>query len=378
LYKDADIATIKTRGDKGIAMAVKAKVLLYAASDLHNNAKNAAVVGSYSRPELLGYTGGDPNTRWQAARDAAKAVIDLGRYSLYSGNSNLSRNFEEVFLKRSGEDIFLRYADEQVDVYYALGRTPLWQAPPGYGGAGANAVMGDLADAFEMKDGTAFSWNDPVEKVNPYLNRDPRFYASILYEGAPWYPRASTNDSVRMGKWPDGSSGPDGQFTNYWMRKFSDVNNGPMQYSGEFSKCPPWVRLRYAEILLDYAEACIELGQDDEAKTYINMVRARAGMPPVTETGDSLKTRYRNERRVEMAFEEQRFFDVRRWLIGPQSALAVNGVDIEYPVQGSFNNATYKPVTADPGRSWDNKEYFLPIATDELNKNTSLIQNPGY
>ena len=86
-----------------------------------------------------------------------------------------------------------------------------------------------------------------------------------------------------------------------------------------FEKCPPWTRMRYAEVLLNYAEACIELGQDAEARTYINMIRERAGMPPVTESGAALKARYRNERRVELAFEEQRFFDVRRWLIGPES-----------------------------------------------------------
>jgi hypothetical protein len=93
LYKDADIATIKTRGDKGVAMAAKAKVLLYAASDLHNSAKNSSAIGSYAHPELLGYAGGDPTARWQAAKDAAKAFIDLGKYSLYTANADKSRSF---------------------------------------------------------------------------------------------------------------------------------------------------------------------------------------------------------------------------------------------------------------------------------------------
>src|ERR1700730_788547 len=378
LYDVADVGADKTRADKGVAMAAKAKTLLYAASDLHNSSKNSAVFSGYSSPELIGYVGGDATARWQAAKAAAKAVIDLNKYSLYNANPDTSRNFEEVILKRSNEDMFIRYADRLVDLYYALGRTPLWQAPPGYGGAGANAVLGNLVDAFEMRDGSKFDWNNPVQAANPYANRDPRLAASVLFEGSTWYTRPATGDKVRVGKWPDGSSAPDAQFTNYWMRKFSDVNNGPMQYSGEFYKCPPWVRMRYAEVLLNYAEACIELGQDAEARTYINLIRARAGMPPVTESGAALKDRYRNERRVELAFEEQRFFDVRRWLIGLQSAENGYGVEVTYPVQGSFNNPTFKKVVVDGGRKWDNKSYFLPISTDELNKNKALKQNPGY
>lgn len=378
LYDAAKIGTIKTRGDKGVAMAAKAKVLLYAASDLHNSAKNTVITSGYSNPELVGYVGGNATARWQAAKDAAKAVIDLNKYQLYNSNSDKVRNFEEIFIKRSDEDIFIRYTDRVVDLYYALGRTPLWQGTPGYGGSAQNAVLGNLVDAFEMADGSKFDWNNPAHKADPYANRDPRLYASVLFEGSTWYPRAATNNQVRVGKWPDGSTAPDAQFTNYWLRKFIDVAKGQQAYEGEFDKCPPWIRMRYAEVLLNYAEACIELGQDAEARTYINMIRARAGMPPVTESGAALKDRYRNERRVELAFEEQRFFDVRRWLIGPQSAADGMGVEVLYPVQGSFSNPTFNSVVTDAGRAWVNKAYFLPITTDELNKNPALKQNPGY
>jgi hypothetical protein len=378
LFDVSQVGTIKTRGDKGVAMATKAKVLLYAASDLHNNTKNGVVTSGYSNPELVGYTGGDALARWQAAKDAAKAVIDLNKYHLYNQNADKVRNFEEVFVKRSDEDIFLRYADRLVDVYYALGRTPIVQGTPGYGGYAQNAVLGNLVDDFEMSDGGRFDWNNPAHAANPYANRDPRLYASVLFEGSPWYERASTNDTVRMGYWPDGSGGFDAQYTNYWLRKFIDVERGPMAYSGEYDKCPAWIRLRYAEVLLNYAEACIELGQDAEARTYLNMIRARAGMPDIIESGPALKERYRNERRVELAFEEQRFFDVRRWLIGPASSLDGDGVYVEYPVQGSFANPTIYKVTVDYGRTWVDKAYLLPITTDEINKNPLLIQNPGY
>jgi hypothetical protein len=378
LYDESEVGLVKTRADKGVAMAAKAKVLLYAASDLHNPAKNGVVTNGYAHPELVSYAGGDAAARWTAARDAAKAVIDLNKYHLYNANSDVSRNFEEVFVKRSDEDMFLRYADEVVDVFYGFGRTPLIQGTPGYGGYAQNAVLGNLVDAFEMADGSKFDWNNPTEKANPYANRDPRLYASVLFEGATWYDRAATDSKIRIGTWPDGSAAPDAQYSNYWLRKFIDVQQGPQEYYNEFYKCPPWIRFRYAEVLMDYAEACIELGQDDEARTYINQIRARAGMPPVTESGDELKQRYRNERRVEFAFEEQRFWDVRRWLIGPESGEDGYGVDVQYPVQGSFDNPTFEKVDFNAGRAWVDREYFLPISTDELNKNKALIQNPGY
>ncbi|KIC94457.1 RagB/SusD family nutrient uptake outer membrane protein [Flavihumibacter solisilvae] len=377
LYDAGKIAAVKTKGDKGVAMAVKAKVLLYAASDLHNGTKNGTITSGYAHPELVGYTGGDPIARWQAAKDAAKAVIDLNRYHLYTQNADKVRNFEEIFVNGGDEFIFVRYFDKNINWYWQLGRTPFYNMTPGYGGWGVNSVLGNLVDAFEMSDGSKFSWSNPVHKANPYSNRDPRLTASILYEGTNWYPRASTENKVRVGNWASGSA-PDALRTNYWLRKFSDLAKGPMDYDNQFEKCPAWPRLRYAEVLLNYAEACIELGQDAEARTYLNMIRQRAGMPDITESGDALKERYRNERRVELAFEEHRFFDVRRWLIGEASARDGYGVDVEYPTQDSYNNPTFKEVVIDGGRTWANKAYFIPITTDEMNKNKSLIQNPGY
>jgi starch-binding outer membrane protein, SusD/RagB family len=378
LYPASEIGTIKTRADKGVAMAIKAKVLLYAASDLHNSSKNSSVVSGFSHPELLGYVGGDATTRWTEAKNAAKAVIDLNVYQLYNGNADKSRNFEEIFVKRSNEDIFLRYVDRLYEVgNYQLGRTPLWQGAPGHGGTGVNAVLGNLVDVFEMSDGTKFNWANPVHAANPYANRDPRLKASVLYEGIDWYPGFS-DGKVRVGVWPDASQAASTGMSNYWLKKFIDVNLGPQNYSGEEAKCPAWIRMRYAEVLLNYAEACIELGQDAEARTYINLVRARTGMPDVTESGEALKERYRNERRIELAFEEQRFFDVRRWLIGSSSATDGMGVKVSYPVLGSYANPTYSTTIADAGRAWNNKEYFLPISNDEVNKNTALVQNPGY
>ena len=141
-----------------------------------------------------------------------------------------------------------------------------------------------------------------------------------------------------------------------------------------------WRWFRYSEILLNYAEACIELGQDGEAKTYINMVRKRAGLPGLTEEGDALRQRYRNERRIEFAFEDQRFYDVRRWVIGPEAYTGALAAKVVYELNDDKTTATIPTVTHElyESYSWDDKAYFLPLLRDELNKNDMLVQNPGY
>ena len=141
-----------------------------------------------------------------------------------------------------------------------------------------------------------------------------------------------------------------------------------------------WRYFRYGEILLNYAEAAMELGEDEEARAYLNMIRRRAGMPEITESGEALKARYQNERRIELVFEDHRFFDVRRWVIGPEAYHAVHGVEVVYELNSDKTTAAIPnitPVQIMTG-SWEDKAYFFPISRDEMNKNDLLIQNPGY
>ena len=137
----------------------------------------------------------------------------------------------------------------------------------------------------------------------------------------------------------------------------------------------PWQYFRYAEILLNYAEACIELGLEDEAKTYLNMIRDRAGMPDITSTGQQLIDDYRNERRIELVFEQHRYFDVRRWMIAPtELSEDATGIVIEDPLSGPVEYSR-NVVQA---RDWQDKMYWLPITLDEINRNKNLVQNPLY
>ncbi len=147
-----------------------------------------------------------------------------------------------------------------------------------------------------------------------------------------------------------------GGSTGYYLRKFIDPNIDH-QYNKQQL---PWRRIRYAEILLNYAEACLGLGQEEEARTYINKIRARAGMPPVTESGQALMERYRNERQVELAYEEHRYFDVRRWIIAPQAYQNATGVNVEGTMNadGTISNRTYSVIKSQD-RDWNPRFYLL-------------------
>jgi starch-binding outer membrane protein, SusD/RagB family len=131
--------------------------------------------------------------------------------------------------------------------------------------------------------------------------------------------------------------------------------------------------------LLNYAEACLGLQDYDGARTYINKVRARAGMPAVTESGQALVLRYQNERSIELGYEEHRYFDVRRWMIAPQAYVNATGVNVSGNINanGTITDRSYSVIKIQD-REWNPRFFFLPIDMDEMNRNNKLIQNPLY
>lgn len=392
------------RATKGAALALKSRILLYAASDLHNT----TVFPGYSNPELLGYTDANRQARWKAAKDAAKAVIDLNQYSLYKPNpapgDSIAKNYEEMFiLKQTVEDIFIRFYDVAVPIIGEnVNSLSLMNGPNGYGGQSNNAVTGNMVDAFERRDGTKFDWNNPAHAALPYAYREPRFYAYVLYEGAKWMTRPaysigkdpygiihvgyferwnSTTNQMYLEPGIDSRSSPyepnnSGQ-TLYLARKFLDPTVYP---SAGTRQGVSWRFIRYAEVLLNYAEACIELGEYPEARTYINMIRKRAGLPDLTESGDALRARYRNERRVELMYEDHRYNDVRRWVIGPEGYNKIYKANVLYKLLPDKTTSTVPTIKHEvlETRAWIDKAYYLPILRSEMNKNDKLVQNPGY
>ncbi len=414
----------KGRASKLAAMALKSRVLLYAASDLHDipTAKaNSSLISGYAKPELLGYVSGDRNARWQAARDAAKAVIDLGSGYKLDLNAPVSPqqgklNYLSIAMgggsKSTEADpaaavelIFTRnYIPEKDE--FAGQNVGLSNGPNGYHNWAGNTPVQQLVDDYEMMDGTKFSWSNADQKADPYADRDPRFYASILYDGADWKPRDKISGNVdpanqiQVGVY-NGVFGLDtrqssienwnGSWTGYYMRKFIDPN--PDIVDNNTDQYIPWPFLRYTEAVFNYIEASFELGDEITAREWLNKIRFRSGMPAVADAGAALETRYRNERRIEMAYEEQRYHDARRWMIAPQTlgrklvyirvvGTLKPGASMPVPYRKSTNalNYTYSPVEDNSleNRTWVDKMYFLPILRDEVNKNEKLDQNPGY
>jgi len=390
------------RASEGAALALKSRVLLSAAGDFANS--NGSWAGSYAHKELIGYVGGDRTARWQAAKDAAKKVIDMPAYSLYAPNpasaDEATKNYSDIFLKQgTSEDIYFKYFTTKVDQNWDGYNPGLYNNPNGYHGWGSNTPLQQFVDAYEMNDGTKFSWSNAAQAAAPYTNRDPRFYATVNYDGAKWRPRPAdvvANDPVGIiqtsnhEKWNGSSvsiiSGLDtrkspfedwnGTYTGYFLRKFVDPT-----VDAQFNKqTQPWRYIRYTEIILNYVEACLGLGQEAEAKNYLNKIRKRAFMPDITETGAALVTRYRNERLIELAYEGQRFYDVRRWLIADKSYTNALGVDILHklsPDHVTFDQHIYT-VKSVQDRAWNPRFYLFPISLDEVNRNTKLFQNPLY
>jgi starch-binding outer membrane protein, SusD/RagB family len=403
LLPEANTGSNKGRATKGAALALKSEVLLYAASDLHNN---NSIFSGFSKPELLGYIDGDAQARWLAAKNAAKDVIDLGLYDLYKANpgsnDSIAQNYADIFIAdETDEDIFVRYFTI-TDKWSSWGNNlALVSGPNGYHLWGEDTPSGNLVDDYEMANGTKFDWSNPLHAAEPYKNRDPRFYATVLFEGVKFKERPSDIVAydpigvIQVGVWEtwDNTSnsmvevfgldtrqsfveGYNGGYTGYYLRKFINPS-----VDAQFeSNTTPWRYIRYGEILLNYAEACIELHEDAEALIYINMIRKRAGMPEITETGAALRERYRHERRVELAFEDNRFYDVRRWVIGPETYVPLRGVDVRYVLNPDKTTATIPTIVPKvvQQRSWIDKAYFFPIMRTEINKNDLLVQNPGY
>jgi starch-binding outer membrane protein, SusD/RagB family len=383
----------KGRATKGAALALKSRVLLYAASDLYHN---AAWTNGYAHPELVGYKGGDRTAHWTAAKNAAKALMDLQVYDLYkkepAAGDDIAKNYTEVFLsKETVEDIFYRSFTQNSMESSEIYHPGLHNSSGAYHGHGSNNPTGQMADAYQMSNGEKFDWNNPMHKSSPYENREPRFYANLLFDGAKWRPRpldVAALDPVGIiqiasrqqadGSWKGGLDtrrGPVEDWNNtgsgYYMRKFIDPTVDAQYVVQEV----PWRFIRYAEVLLNYAEACNELGEDAEAQRAINLIRKRAGLPAVQTTGLALRESIRHERKIELMFEDQRFFDIRRWMIAPQVITNAQGIDIQLAYGAT--RPTYAPVKVQ-NREWKDKSYFMPIRIDEMNKNKLLIQNPLY
>ena len=346
------------RVTNGFALAVKAKALLYAASPLHNPSGDKA--------------------KWKKAAEAAKAIIDLNQYKLdkaEKANNYLSQ--EVIFaIARSESQSFEK---NNFPVRFTEGqRTSM---------AGTFPTQ-NLVDAFETKGGyditlAADGWHtsDPAFDITkPYENRDPRFARAVLANGMSF--KGSSIETFVGGKDYSATRSELGTPTGYYLRRYIQESTSFTPEASVTNK-HQWIVYRYAEALLSYAEAVNEyLGSPSatdgtftlSALDAINQVRANADMPDVEATTQAaFRDAVRREWRVEFAFEDHRFWDVRRWKIGQSVMGQIDGVEIVK--NGSNLSYSRKMVES---RTWSEKMNLYPIPQAETFNNPNLTQNTGW
>lgn len=337
------------RATKGAALALKSRLLLYAASPLYVDFGD---IDEANKPSDA--------TLWKAAADAAKAVIDLNQYALAPAYDDLFKNDFQ-----NKEYIFVRRYPSNSDFEKS-------NFPVSYGGKGGTNPSQNLIDDYEMLDGTAFDWSDPVKAAHPFENRDERLLATVLMNGVLF-------KGKRVATYPGGADAmpnPNATKTGYYLRKFLNENVNIQTGGGSDGHVVPLFRL--AEIYLNYAEALNEYDPTNpDIAVYLNKIRERVSLPDVPSglTQEQMRTLIHHERRVELAFEEHRFWDVRRWKVASSTLGApVKGVKITQDDAGNF---TYSPVQVEQ-RVFQPKMYWYPIPQSEVLKLHHWEQNKGW
>lgn len=337
------------RATAGSAKALRSRVLLYAASPRDNPTNDV--------------------TKWQKAAAAAKAVMDMNLYSLMpSYTTILSQN-------KSPEYILTKPRGPRARIFTYLQDAIL---SPGSGGdQGTNNPTQNHVDLYEMVNGKPIS--DPTsgyDPQQPYLNRDPRFYVNVVYNDMAWQGR-------RMEMWDGGKDYKEGNATYSMTRYYCKKWWPEVSFAGSSATAlVNYIYFRYGEILLNYAEAQNEAaGPDGTVYAAIKLIRNRAGMPdlPAGLSKDQMRARIRNERAIELAFEDQRWYDIMRWKIGPQViAQTMKGMNVIKNANGSF---TYQVINLAAGvqRVFVDRQNFYPIPRTEIQKSKGILtQNPGW
>ena len=424
LPKKTDAVYQQGRATKGAAAALKVRMLLFCASTLVNG-------GYEPTNNLVSFTDGTRTERLTAAMNAAKLVMDqtYGTYALVGKTTDPPAVMTDAIIKEYADNyfnIFLQkgtWLDESiwgVDFDAANGWANQWNlhmGPSSWHLWGNSDPTEDVVRTYEMADGTPFKWDayNPGDNVlrkftaaelaadpkkNPYNFREPRFYGTIFYHGAPWVPRPAdmtkyyrnSDNTIQSGIFykndettviafgMDTRQAPtdksNASKTSYYLKKFQD----PSVDGVFFKNTNSYIDFRYAEILLSYAEACIELGEDNLQKGLdaLNMVRNRAGLPDrITLDQEQARTWVRHERNIEMFAELPHWYDIRRWMTAKDILVDLRAMNIKEMENGNMEWKMDMNALIDD-RTWNPANIWIPIPRVELNKAPQLQQNPGY
>jgi hypothetical protein len=392
------------RPTKGAALAIKSRLLLYAASPQFNgNTEPSYLDLENPGGEKLFNSTYDEN-KWKKAADAAKEVIDLNMYSLYiefdtSDQIDALKSYRNTFLSTESEGntelIFVRPGGGDI-AGQERHQTP--RTLQGYGGHG---VTQEMVDAFRMADGsnisdspdydeTSFSSSDDTYTesgtFNMYVGREPRFYAVVMYNNRLWSnPNIKSNPNYRVDFTYNGSDGRefnhDSPATGYLLNKFINPESDPTEGSFPYR---PGILYRMAEIYLNYAEALNEYDPGNtDILTYLNLIRVRGGLPELSGsfTQEEMRELIRTERQIELCFENaHRFFDIRRWKIADEVySDNIHGMNVSGTSATIGNGSTdfYRRIRVYTV-NYDKRTDLLPIPQYIIERNPQLVQNPDW
>ena len=343
------------RATRVAAYALKARTLLYAASPLFNPSND--------------------KTKWAAAAEACKFILDnasiwglkLSNYGNIWGHDAFY-NQELIFGLGRGEFNSFEMANYPIGVE---------------NGSSGNCPTQSFVDQYEYQDnGETFAQRYPgsidLKAVNPYEGLDPRFALTVVRNGDEWPTNGSQKKAIEIFQGGFNAAPKYGATpTGYYLKKYVD-GSCVTTADNQTTRRHTWILFRLGEFYLDYAEAVFNATGSANDATYgltaneaVNVLRARpsVNMPAFNEDGEAWVERYERERLVELAFENHRFWDVRRWKKGPQYFRAIQVANISANLQLTRSTVT---------RQWDDKYYFYPIPQSELKKNPNLTQNAGW
>jgi len=351
------------RATRGAVLALKSRVLLYAASDLFNSPEKWA--SGYANKDLISVKPIARKERWKRAADAAKDVIDLA-----DAGYALSNNYQGVFRSYTDAEIILARRDGASNDFEKA------NYPVGYDlGNSGNTPSLNLLDDYEMLDGTAFDWNNKNHAANPYKGRDPRLAFTILSNMTKFNGRPV--ECWTGGR--DGKGVPRATKTGQYLLKYIDPELNLLE--GRTS-VHTWILIRLAEVYLNYIEALNEYQPThSDIKIYYDKIRRREGIKmPELPNGldqDAVRQKIRHERRIELAFEDHRLWDARRWMIAADNEMGKGVLNI--PLRGLeiLNRGgvpSYSPIEIEK-RNFEPKMYLYPIPQGDLDI-AGWSQNP--
>ena len=322
---------------------------------------------------------------------------------MYNDDADKVKNFKDIFLKkRNSEVIFARQHDgSDKEVGGAGWCYDYFQCPypNGWSNGNHDAPYLEMAEAFEYKDGSPgkikeeFYEKDRLVTMDElWQDKDPRFFATIYTQGTQWQGRTLNYYNGLI--LPDGSVQQQGSYEGvlangeqkYWVAcgfgvmKYLDEskNNGDGSTAGIFGSKQDFIVFRYGEILLNYAEAALALGKTSEALDAVNQIRTRAGIAQLTSIDVD---KIRQERRVELAFEGHRYWDLRRWRIA-EDVLSRNMCGLKFILDYTTRKFRIQKVEKIDGATntplFRHENYYFPLTHVRTNQNPNLVENPGY